>query len=581
MKPKENSSLDELGRNAKIDQSSLRHGYLALYEELLPTPPALGFRIILFGQSSIAIKEARILRQYYPSATVVIAYIKEENIISECTDGINRIIFENIDDLALFLIAEEPFDLFIDHGNNKRSKKQDLFLKVFPALAPGGLYCLEDVRATWMDKFIDHSENIIDDIFTLMNMRAIDPSRKDAGPGGFPIEALAAVTHHGRLMIARRSDQILAGRIHETYSSRFFQWSPSILADSIVISPTETITSKAEVFTNRPELLNRFPKTIQIPQVRLRVYEHAICLPGQIVMKGNAILPESFRMSLHKAAKNRHLIQSGSFYARSVHQQSASRKLAGTYLYIDNEIDDHYGHITLEVVSKLWAWEEAKKRWPDLRILAGAAKGKVSPILLEILDLYGVPVDRVTALDAPAQVERLVCPTQLYHIGRYASPRLEETWDKLTRVGQTNTLQAGGKLFLSRPEGMERGCRNQKEVEAIFAAAGYNIVRPETFSLREQISMLSKATAIGGFAGSAMLNAIYAQPGTLKTVIASETFDAGNDYLISTLKGGRFNYFFCTAEIQHPPGKWSLHAFMSPYSFHMERDAELLIASIS
>lgn len=576
MKSEEKPSLDDLGRNAKIDQSSLRHGYLALYEKLLPTPPALRFRVILFGQSSIALEEARILSQYYPGATVVIAYIKGKDPLLDCADGIKRVVCQDIDDLALFLIAEEPFDLFIDHGNNPRSQKRDLFLKIFPALAPGGLYCIKDVHATWMGKFIDHNENVIDDIFTIMKMRAIDPSRKDAGPGGFPVEALAAVMHHGRLMIAHRSEQILAGRIHETHSSRFFQWSPSILADSIVISPAETVTSKAKVVTNRPELLNRFPATIQIPQARLQVYENAVCLPGQIVMKGNAILPESFRMPLQKVAKNRHLVQPGTFYARPRQEESASRKLAGTYLYIDNEIDDHYGHITLEVVSKLWAWEEASKRWTDLRLLAGAAKGQVCPILLAILDLYGIPADRVTALDVPARVERLVCPTQLYHIGRHASPRLKTTWDRLTRAGQTETRLAGRKLFLSRPEGMERGCRNQKEVESLFAAAGYDIVRPETFSLCEQITMLSKAAAIGGFAGSAMLNAIYASPGTPKTVIASETFNAGNDYLISTLKGGRFNYFFCAAEIQHPAGGWSEAAFMSPYSFDMRRDAELL-----
>lgn len=580
MKSNKTASLDELGRHANLDQSSLRHGYLTLYEELLPAPPALGFRVMLFGQSSIALGEARLLSQYYPGATVVLARTKSDAPFSDLPDGIKDITCETIDDLALFLIAEEPFDLFIDHGNNRRSQKRDLFLKLFPALAPGGLYCVEDAHATWMDKFTDHNENVMDDTFKLMQMRAIDLGRKDAGPGGFPVEALASVMHHGRLVVARRSDRKLAGRIHESQSSRFFQWSPSTLIDSIVISPAETVTSRAEVITNRPELMHHFPATIQIPQTRLQVYEDVVCLPGQIVMKGNAILPESFRMFLQKVAKNRHLVQPGTFYARPVQEESASRMLAGTYLHIDNELDDHYGHITLEVVSKLWAWEEAIKRWPDLRLLAGAAKGQVSPVLLEILDLYGIPTDRVTALDVPARVERLVCPTQLYHIGRHASPRLEATWDRLTCAGQTETRLAGRKLFLSRPEGMGRGCRNQKDVESLFAVAGYDIVRPETFSLCEQITMLSKAAAIGGFAGSAMLNAIYARPGTPKTVIASETFNAGNDYLISTLKGGRFNYFFCAAEIQHPTGGWSEAAFMSPYSFDMVRDAELLSSVI-
>jgi len=580
MKSNKIASLDELGRHANLDQSSLRHGYLALYEELLPTPPALGYRVMLFGQSSIALEEARLLSQCYPGATVIVARIKGEAPLSDLPDGIRGIFCENIDDLVLFLIAEEPFDLFIEHGNNRRSQKRDLFLKIFPALAPGGLYCVEDVHATWIDKFADRNENVMDDIFKLMQMRALDLGREDAGPGGFPVEALASVTHHGRLVVARRSDRRLAGRIHESQSSRFFRWSSGTLTDSIAISPAEIVTSRAEVITNRPELMNRFPATIQIPQTRLQVYEDVVCLPGQIVMKGNAILPESFRMALHKEAKNRHLVQPGTFYARPVREESASQMLAGTYLHIDNEIDDHYGHITLEVVSKLWAWEEANCRWPDLHLLAGAAKGQVSPVLLELLGLYGIPADRVTALDAPARVERLVCPTQLYHIGRHASPRLEETWDRLTRAGQTETRLAGRKLFLSRPEGRGRSCRNQKDVEAIFAAAGYDIVRPETFSLCEQITMLSKAAAIGGFAGSAMLNAIYARPGTPKTVIASETFNAGNDYLISTLKGGRFNYFFCAAEIQHPTGRWSGAAFMSPYSFDIERDAELLSSVI-
>lgn len=569
-------SLDELGMQLNLDQSSLRHGYLARYEALLPAPSVAKINIVLFGHSKIAIGEANALNQYYPHSRVTLVTTKKEPFEADIPDGIKGMTFENIDELSLYLISQKQIDLFIEHGNNRRSQKKEVFFKAFPTLAPNGLYCIEDTHANLIEKYSDSQESILDDIFKIILIRTMDPSRKDEGPGKIPVDTFAAATFFDRLLVVRRSDANVAGRISERQSSRFFEWSKNILSDNFEIHPAEIVNSKAEIRTNQPDLLDQFPPQISMPAAQLRVYEDAVCLPGQIVMKGNAILPESFRMPRQKEAKNRHLEQFGTFYARPRQPAAAPQNLTGSYLYLDNEHDDHYGHITVEIISKLWAWDEAIQRWPDLRVLAGASKGQVSPVLLKLLEMYGIPAARVTPLTAPAQVERLICPTQLYHIGRYASPRLMETWDKLTRAGQTEMSNLGRKIFLSRTDGLDRGCRNQKDVEDIFAEAGYDIVLPEKFSLNEQITLLSKATAIGGFAGSAMLNAIYSRPNTPKTVIASETFNAGNDYIISTLKGGLFNYIFCPSEIQHPKNGWSEKAFMSPYSFDLARDAELL-----
>ena len=43
--------------------------------------------------------------------------------------------------------------------------------------------------------------------------------------------------------------------------------------------------------------------------------------------------------------------------------------LLGPYFHIDGEIQGHFGHMITEQVSRLWAWEEAKRREPGLKAL--------------------------------------------------------------------------------------------------------------------------------------------------------------------------------------------------------------------
>lgn len=82
------------------------------------------------------------------------------------------------------------------------------------------------------------------------------------------------------------------------------------------------------------------------------------------------------------------------------------------------------------------------------------------------------------------------------------------------RLGTTTRgEQAGRRLYLRRGAASYRRLVNEAAIEAIFIEQGFEVVRPETLSLDEQIALFSQAEAIAGPTGAAMTNMVFAPPG--------------------------------------------------------------------
>ncbi len=179
----------------------------------------------------------------------------------------------------------------------------------------------------------------------------------------------------------------------------------------------------------------RMQETYVAPLVSLREYDNVICVPGQVAVQGNLLLPDSYRHNQQKHLNNRHTDEATPRFARVAADISGPRRLAGTYYYLDNELQGHFGHTMTEQMAKLWGWPRAKEAHPDIKGLVSfrSKAGKVSQAEVRIFDAAGIDESSLVVIDGPVLVEKLVAATPMFSMPAYVHPDIRETWAKVGR----------------------------------------------------------------------------------------------------------------------------------------------------
>jgi capsular polysaccharide biosynthesis protein len=171
---------------------------------------------------------------------------------------------------------------------------------------------------------------------------------------------------------------------------------------------------------------------------------------------------------------------------------------------------NQYYHNTVEFLSSL-AIAETLDVGTDLPLVVNEDLG---PFQREMLSLLGYGPERLIPIraDAPARFRSLAVPSRLVRAGRWIDP-LVPAWYRRRLVNPSAGAAADRKLYLSRAGTARRRIANDDELTAMLSQCGYEVVRPEALTVREQIDLFSRASHIVGAAGAAMTNMLYAAPG--------------------------------------------------------------------
>lgn len=179
-----------------------------------------------------------------------------------------------------------------------------------------------------------------------------------------------------------------------------------------------------------------------------------------------------------------------------------------------------YGHWLLDVFPSLWHFQSIRDRIPGaerVRYLIAAdtpswaVEGLRVSFGIEEADLIRFRDD-----DEVLSVPRMVVPS-LLRISPLISPRMNGYVDHLKRcllplsgvtdfpervlVSRANYARADNKVLM-----------NPDEVEAVFAEAGFSVIRPETMTWADQVAVFSRAKVLAGEFGSGLHNSIFAGP---------------------------------------------------------------------
>jgi capsular polysaccharide biosynthesis protein len=315
---------------------------------------------------------------------------------------------------------------------------------------------------------------------------------------------------------------------------------------------------------------------VTVPPLSLRSYRDVVCLPRQVALAEDFVLPESHRHNRWRLRAPALVDWSHGFFRRPDDLVAQAEPLPGTFVHLDPHVPEHFGHSMTEQLSHLWGWHRARALHPDVRALVMGHEGRPLPgWQVELLEAGGVPADALVVPEGPVRVERLLACSPAYVIGAFARPEMLETWD---RVGAT--LAARGepsparRVFLTRRQA-KRACRNREEVEGWFADAGFRVVAPETLPLADQVRLVRDADVVAGFAGSAMFHIALAQSPLHVIVIGPETYPAHNEQQMAALRGHRLDHVVCKPDVPRADG-FSLEAFHSDFVVDPDREGRFL-----
>lgn len=261
--------------------------------------------------------------------------------------------------------------------------------------------------------------------------------------------------------------------------------------------------------------------------------EDAICSPRQILRLDNSLLPDTFR---RRNPRHPHvgLNKSNGGYSPKT-TASPQTVIWEPCFYLDGEHTEHFGHLTLEVVSRLWGLRHCP---PDIKIATSCRKLQM---LEGFLKPFGINRDRIVQIKSPVLFKNLIISSQSYYLEGSASPQAYDVWRTIGDYYERPDTPR--KVYISRSKWLkQRTLENEENIETTFKRSGYTVIHPEELPFSDQVAIFRGAREIAGPSGSGMYNCVYCQKETNVTLLASENFITPNDALIHSMIGSNVRY---------------------------------------
>jgi capsular polysaccharide biosynthesis protein len=522
--PTSRLDLVEAARASGLALPQHLHQMLPELDQLLPTRrrPRVA---ILGGQGAEGI--AKLIRQCYPGTKI-------NAVPTNCGDSA----------LHVNLAVHGPYDAIIDAALD-RSNPAQLYRDIFFHLRRGGQLGLAAPRTAPHDS--QGLWPLISRLIELKNARG-DLSPENADEAALS-EATSRVVITENYLLATNGTASLA-KLRESEIAQVLDAMGDRIGTVLDDVKGETFQPENLIRDHRRETTIRQQHPLEVPTLALREYYDVMCLPGQVVIKDNLLLPESYRHFLYPRLVNHVTIEIAPRFAQVRLDKDKPTQLAGSYFHFDSEWPGHYGHVLSEQMSRLWGWEAAKARHPDLKVLLGKRPGAsgVQSFEAAILDAVGVASADIMLVDGPVRVERLVAATPMFSMPDYVSPRIAPIWNV---IGLTVGAQADGrplpKRFFCGRNKKTRLCLNSDAVEEVFARAGFEILYPADLPFSSQVALFQQADVVAGYVGSALFTLCFCAEPKRVLMVAPEPYKGNNECLIAGVRGHEMDVFWSNA----------------------------------
>ncbi len=488
---------------------------------------------------------------------------------------------EKKSDVHALMAAAGPFDAILDH-TRRPAVRGRRFKGTFLHLRPGGSYIAEGYAPQQRSLGEGKRGKDLGTVLATLERAKSAPSASggkhdDNGALARAIESVAPVGEH--LLVVSQGRALAKLTEREATAVLKLRGHRDRILETV---PGEQFTSRCTYTSSTGERPEQMLDVYDAPDVHLREYKRAVCLPGQVLTKGNLLLPDTYRHNQRRRLTNKYTEELAPRFAAVEYDADAIDVLDGTYFYLDNEVRGHFGHAMTEQVSRLWALPLARKTAPDLKAVMAINKGReIQPFEVELYGAAGLAPEELVLLREPARVERLLASSPMFSMPEYVHPEIRHTWQRIGDVLESGATldEMPERMFISRRI-RKRACLNTGEVEELFAKHGFAIVYPEDYRMADQVAMFRHAKVIAGFAGSGLFNVCFASDKKHLIMLQHAAYSATNEYLMASVLGHDIDAIVSEVDPESELNR-NVKRFQSSFTVDFDREGAYLARALA
>jgi hypothetical protein len=176
----------------------------------------------------------------------------------------------------------------------------------------------------------------------------------------------------------------------------------------------------------------------------------------------------------------------------------------------------HFGHFLMESLTRTWILDEIDQSTKVVfhtklpRIASG--QKPLSGATQRILELFGIPLDRIIFPQEPTRLRRVMVPESLHELSYGSHEQFPRRYRQVAAKIAGDVTPSQQPVYLSRrllPSHL-RQIVGEFELEEVLRDNGFLIAYPETMRFEDQIRLMNQHTDIFTTAGSAVYNILFA-----------------------------------------------------------------------
>jgi hypothetical protein len=208
---------------------------------------------------------------------------------------------------------------------------------------------------------------------------------------------------------------------------------------------------------------------------------------------------------------------------------------------------NHFGRVLLESLARVWYLNQVD---PSVKVVfnsANSAQAAYAPWVPRLLSLFGIPPERILALEKPTRLRRAIVPEPLFE--QFYSAHMEMVRpfrDVAARVAD-DVKPSDQPLYLSRRRltSRQRPVVGEPELEELLRDNGFVIAYPETMTIEDQVRLINGHSNIFSSLGSAAHSILFALGKPRLHLLASRDDIPANYFLCSALADAPTTFVNC------------------------------------
>jgi len=259
--------------------------------------------------------------------------------------------------------------------------------------------------------------------------------------------------------------------------------------------PAANVTAVDEELFENAKSYSTFDVTLKGPGSGRVSHDSVVYKSGRLVEE-TVVAPEQVRYY-----RWRHLAK------KLVSAKSVKLAKGRSYLLVTDAWSAGHFHWFMEVLPKMLLIEPRASEF----VLLLPDTPYVRTIGIESLDILGIKFSDIVWM----RDDEFYKVPDLHYVTRIAAPGQvnDDLMQELNRRFRGDQGPGTKRYYISRSEARIRKVLNEVELEPVLRAFGFETVRPESLSLREQIDLFAECETLIGIHGAGLTNCLFMPPG--------------------------------------------------------------------